>query len=55
MEQKGHVAHMGNKINTRKVLVAKCNPKRPLGIRGAECGKFAVNLINRVGVWAGIF
>jgi hypothetical protein len=43
---------MGNKINTRRILVSKCNPKRPLG---AECGNVTVNLINRVGDWTGFF
>jgi len=30
------VAGVGNKINTSRVLVGKYNPKRPLGIPGAE-------------------
>jgi hypothetical protein len=27
MGQKGHVARVGNAINTSRVLVGKCNPK----------------------------
>jgi hypothetical protein len=44
---------MGNKISTRRILVGKCNPKRPLGIPGTKCDNITINLINREEIWAG--